>query len=70
MKITEDSDNIKIVGHAGYWHVIDSKMHLLRGAIFLLEHSYFGDDAASLIVDENGNVLLEMVYNGLEEIDY
>jgi hypothetical protein len=59
-----ENDNIKIKGHVGEWYIISTQEH--RGQkLFLLEHSTYGDEAASLIVDEELNVVLDDVWNGL-----
>lgn len=60
---------IKVTGHVGTWHVIDGKMHEGR-AVYLLEHDYFGDESPCLITDNQGNILIDCVYNGLDELDY
>ena len=36
---------------------------------FLLEHEAYGDEAPCLIVDENGSLLLEDVYNGFTDLE-
>lgn len=59
-----ENDNIKIKGHVGEWYVLGTQE--CRGQrLFLLEHSTYGDEAASLIVDEELNVVLDDVWNGL-----
>lgn len=59
-------DNIKIKGHIGTWHVIDTQV--FNGTTYcLLEHDDYGDEAAGLIVkyDEDSFVLiLDDVWNG------
>lgn len=68
MKITEKADHIKIDGHKGFWYVIDYSYH--RGQeVFLLEHETYGDEAAGLIVDEKGKIILNEVYNGWFDLD-
>lgn len=77
--ITPASDHIHIDGHIGTWYVIDDgwyeytpddegvpKTH--RVHCFLLEHEEYGDEAAGLIVDEHGRIILDDVYNGLDEL--
>lgn len=63
MKITKDSKSIKIAGHVGRWDVIEVGSYKGKEA-FLLEHTTYGEDAASLIVDGSGNILEDEVYNG------
>ena len=37
--------------------------------LFLLEHELYGDEAAGVIVDERGNLVLEDVYNGFGDLE-
>jgi len=61
------ADHIKIAGHYGAWHVIDETDY--KGQrVFLLEHEDFGDETAALIVDTRGNILLDDVFNGFEDL--
>ena len=58
---------LKIEGHIGTWYVIDEGYH--RGKkVYLLEHEQYGDEAAALIVDRDGKIVLEDVHNGLEDL--
>lgn len=66
--ITEKSDSIQINGWRGYWHVIDSTYYK-SVKVFLLEHNTYGDMTESLIVDSNGNVILDDVWNGFSDLD-
>lgn len=66
--ITKESENISIHGHIGTWYVID-QLTDERGSFFLLEHEKYGDEAACLIVNENGHLILDDVYNGFEDLD-
>ena len=63
MKITRESKSIKIEGHVGRWDVIDVGSYEGKEA-FLLEHTTYGEDEASLIIDSSGRVLEDEVYNG------
>jgi len=80
MTITRTSEHIKIEGHRGTWYVIDEARLELTTDVsgkpvtipvhgFLLEHETCGDEAPGLIVDENGTILLEDVYNGFEDLE-
>lgn len=60
-------DGIKVEGHRGTWYVIDEMVDDKYGRIYLLEHETYGDMAASVIVDGNGKLLLEDVWNGFED---
>lgn len=66
--ITVNSDKITIKGHIGTWYVID---HAEYGGkkLFLLEHETYGDEAACLIVDEHGSVVLDDVWNGFSDYE-
>jgi len=67
--ITSSSDHIRIEGHAGTWYVIEERDNERHGKLFLLEHESYGDDAACLIVDENGGVILCGVHNGFRDYE-
>ena len=57
---------IKVEGHYGTWYVVDQ--YIDRGKdIYLLEHEDCGDEAACVIVDKAGNLLLDNVWNGLND---
>jgi hypothetical protein len=66
--ITSDSEHIRIEGHLGTWYVIDTVDSERHGMLFLLENEDIGDDAACLIVSEDGKVILDDVWNGF--LDY
>ncbi len=64
--INEESDNINVEGHTGTWYVIDSEM--IDGKnLFLLESEQYGDEAAAIIIDKAGNLVLDGVYNGFDD---
>lgn len=65
--IQNESDGIKIEGHRGKWHVLDHSHHE-GNKIFLLEHSTYGEEAAALIVFENGSILMDDVWNGFDDL--
>lgn len=67
MKINSTSDGITIEGYTGTWYVIDTN-ETPFGDLFLLESEVYGDETASLIVDENGLLLLDDVWNGFEDL--
>lgn len=67
MKINSNSDGITIEGYTGTWYVIDTN-ETPFGDLFLLESEVYGDETASLIVDENGLVLLDYVWNGFDDL--
>lgn len=66
-EITEGSSNIEVEGHIGTWYVIDTDK--LNGtAYFLLEHEEHGDEAACVIVDSDGKLVLDDVWNGFDDL--
>lgn len=66
-QITEGGCNISVDGHIGTWYVIDTEV--IDGAkYFLLEHEEHGDDAACVIVDSDGKLALDDVWNGFNDL--
>ena len=65
-KISDTSSGISIKGHRGKWYVIASEEFSGDG-LYLLEHETYGDETACLIVDENGNIKLDNVFNGFDD---
>ena len=68
-RITPESDGIQVEGYRGYWHVIDWQ-YIKGRKLFLLEHSSYGDMTEGLIIDENGDLILDEVWNGWEDYTY
>lgn len=79
MKLTPTSDHIRIDGHIGTWYVIADGWYIYtpdengvpktyRVHCFLLEHEEYGDEAANLIVNESGAIILDDVYNGFGDL--
>jgi len=64
--ITSNSDHIAIDGHDGEWYVIDEITHKGR-TVFLLEHETYGDEAAHIAVDTNGNIVCEEIYDNFPD---
>ena len=58
---------IAIKGHKGTWHVIDRTIYNGK-EFYLLEHDIYGDEVACLIIDEDGDLLLEDVWNGFDDL--
>ena len=78
--ITNTSDHIKIEGHRGTWYVIDEGYFVLTPDTkhgpktfyehcFLLEHEQYGDEAPGFIVDQDGKVIADDVYNGFYDLE-
>lgn len=62
-----ERENIKIQGRKGTWYVI--KDYDYYGKIFhLLEHEVYGEDTAHLWVDEEHKIVLDEVFNGLDDL--
>ena len=61
-------DNIKVDGHKGTWYVIDTTYYKSK-KVYLLEHEIYGDEAASIIIDEDKNIIMEDVYNGFSDLE-
>lgn len=58
--------NIRVKGHLGTWHIADEAV--IEGRqLYLLEHEYYGDAAACLIMDERGKLVMEYVWNGFDD---
>lgn len=62
--------HIQIKGHKGTWSEISNRNTSDGHTLFLMEHDQYGEDAASVIVDENGELLLEDVMNGFGDYAY
>ena len=61
-------DGIIVDGHAGTWYTIETQ--ITDGICYLLlEHEEYGDEAPSVIIDIDGNLILEDVYNGFDDLD-
>lgn len=67
--INKNSTGFRVKGHVGKWYVIDTKEYDGH-EVYLLEHETYGDEAACLIVDQDGQILLDDVWNGFEDYDY
>ena len=61
-----DTSGLTVAGHIGTWHTIDR--HEVGGhSFYLMEHDTYGDEAACIIVDERGKLVLDDVYNGFDD---
>lgn len=78
--ITMESRRIEVEGHRGTWHPIDEGWYALTPDVrgkpvtilahcFLLEHDEYGDEAAGVIIDQEGRLLLEDVYSGFDNLE-
>ena len=61
-------DGIEIQGWIGTWYTIDTQVtdHTLY---FLLEHEEYGDETEHLIIDHTGELILDEVYNGFDDLN-
>ena len=61
-------DGIEIQGWYGTWYSIDTQItdHSLY---LLLEHEEYGDETEHLIIDYTGQLILDDVWNGFEDLD-
>lgn len=61
-------EGIRVESHIGTWYSINHKVY--DGEIyFLLEHEEYGDETANIIIDIDGYVVLEGVYNGFDDLE-
>lgn len=67
MKIMADSKGIKIDRYRGKWYVIDTAINNTF-KYFLLEHETYGDESACLIVDQDGKIIVDDVWNGFDDL--
>lgn len=66
VKVDMNTDKFSVEGHFGTWHTIDSADFYGR-KIFLMEHDFYGDDAAGIAVTEDGELVAEDLWNGLDK---
>ena len=64
--IHSDSENIAVEGHIGTWYVID-ETEVNGEKFFLLEHEKYGDEVATVAVNEQGELVAEDLWNGFAE---
>ena len=63
-----NSSHIKVEGHIGTWYAIDSTQ-IEDKDYFLLEHEDYGDETACVIVNPQGEVVLNDVWNGFGDLE-
>lgn len=59
------TEKLFVSGHVGTWHTIDEAT-VADKAYFLMEHDLYGDEAACIIVDDHGRLMLDDIYNGFD----
>ena len=62
-------DGIKIEGRTGTWYSIETQV-TNHSLYLLLEHEEFGDETEHLIIDHTGELILDDVWNGFDDLDY
>lgn len=64
--VTMNSKGIEVDGHEGTWHPVE--MQELNGKqFFLLKHETYGDSVAKVIVDDDGILFAEDLWNGFDK---
>lgn len=63
--VDENTNGLKVLGHIGTWHTI-GRTEVMGQPFFLMEHDEFGDEAAAIIVDSQGALILEDIWNGFD----
>ena len=68
-------DGIHVNGYCGTWYVVEQDVFhrptetgVEDIPVLFLEHEEYGDEAAWIIIDENGDVVLEDVWNGVDDL--
>ena len=60
-------EDIKVPEHMGTWYTIDC-LSYGDNTYFLCEHEEYGDETPYMIIDQNGRLILDEVYNGFEDL--
>lgn len=64
--VSYDTTDFHIEGREGSWLTYDSI--IIDGReFFLMEHSVYGREAANVVLDEDGKVVVDRVYHGFDE---
>ena len=63
--VTLDSDAVEIEQHEGLWHAVD-KREIQDEIFYLMKHNEYGDSAAAVIVDSEGNLAAQELENGFD----
>ena len=65
--LIKDTVGYEIEGKDGTWEVVDYL--LVEGKnYFLMEHEQYGTNVAYVILDQNGKVIVDSVYNGFDDM--
>ena len=65
--LTKDTVEYEIEGKDGKWEVIDYLLKKKKN-YFPMEHEQYGKDVAYVVLDQNGNVLVDGTYNGFDDV--
>lgn len=65
--VGENTGGLKVPGHIGTWHTIGIT-EVSGQPFYLMEHDGFGDEAAAIIVDHQGSLILEDIWNGFDDM--
>lgn len=60
-------ESIKVPEHYGTWYTIDCVV-VEKFLYFLCEHEEFGDETPNIIINQEGQLILDEVYNGFEDL--
>lgn len=64
--VTLDTAGLAVTDHIGTWHTIEQTV--VNGETYsLMEHDTYGDEAASIIIDSKGRLVLDEIYNGFDD---
>ena len=64
-KITMDTSGAEIEQHEGLWHTVD-KMEIQEEIFYLMRHNEYGDSAAGVIVNADGELVAQELENGFD----
>ena len=65
--LNKNSDGIKVKGHRGKWYVVEDVVYGGE-TYFLLEHETYGNDADWVAVNSAGDLIMEDITDGAEEL--
>ncbi len=63
--------NVEVEGHVGTWYSLDKRIFNFQGKnveCVLMEHEEYGEDAAWVIIDTNGKLIIQDCKNGWDEL--
>ena len=64
-RITLDTSGVEIEQHEGLWHTVD-KMEIGDEIFYLMKHNEYGDSAAAVIVNADGELVAQELENGFD----